>query len=228
MIDIIGSYKKMVFSLKPDNLKKQLAKEKGDLKQGLIYVLLASLIAVIAGIITTIGNFAFQGVAGGAATGGAGLGTAGLGMGLGIILTVVLTPIMSVVLSLLFTAITWGIAKVLGGVGSFGNQYYHFSIVGGAIGGGIGIISAAVSIIPCLGGLVSLVLLAYSFYVAYLIYKSVHKLSSAKAAILVIIPIIIFIGLVIIAAVIFASMFATILAGMASGAGTVPITPVPS
>lgn len=143
-------------------------------------------------------------------------GVSALGFGVGAVLIIIGIPILLLVFSLLGTAITWALAKVLGGKGSFTDQFYHFSIPTG----GLGILSSLASLIPCVGFLIQLVLIVYSWYLAYLIYKEVHQLTTGKAVAVVAIPIVFALLLVVIVALVMATAMAGLLASLGMGLGS--------
>jgi hypothetical protein len=58
--------------------------------------------------------------------------------------------------------------------------------------------------------LVGLALDVYTMYPSYLVYKTVHKLSSARAAILVLIPIVVLFGLTLLAFALIGSSLAAL------------------
>ncbi len=191
-------YKKMVLSLVPDNLKKQLAEEKGTVGEGVKYVLLGSLVAgIINGIVILL--YALMG------------GDAASALFL-VLAYVIAVPIISVIFSFIGNGIMYFIAKALGGNGTFGNQHYHFSVTGS----GVSIVASLVSWIPCIGGVIGLVLGLYYFYVTYLIYRAVHNLSSGKAIVLTVLPIVVLIVLAIVFAAIFGALFLSAMQSLGS------------
>ncbi|HLC69189.1 MAG TPA: YIP1 family protein [Candidatus Bilamarchaeaceae archaeon] len=218
MVDIIGSYKKMILSLMPDNLKKQLAKEKGSLGQAIIYILLTALVADIVVIISMLlslgSNLAGLGMGGGENE----LAMAGFLGVTGIVVMavyVIAIPIIMIFWAFIQTGVMWVLAKILGGKGSFTSQLYHFSIVGG----GLTLITSLLSLIPCLGGLIAMVLGFYYLYPVYLVYKGVHQLSSGRAIALVLLPIVLLILLFVIIMILFAAAFASLLGALGAGGG---------
>jgi len=213
MTDILDMYKKMIYSIVPDNLKTQLDKEKGSLGEGVKYVLLGIAVMVAMSLV----GIAIQFLLGGSlalnseSRGMESFGAAGLSTGLEIIIVIILAPILILIWTFLATGVMWLLAKVLGGKGTFAEQYYHFAIVGG----GMSIITSILSIIDCLG-LIEILASLYFLYPTYLIYKSVHKLSSTRSVILVLLPIILFIVLVIAMFVLIGTMFASLIAALSS------------
>ena len=60
-MDIIGVYKKMVMSLVPENLLKQLKGETGTVGEGIRYILIASLVSIAVALISIVLNLVLQG-----------------------------------------------------------------------------------------------------------------------------------------------------------------------
>lgn len=207
---VVAMYKKMIMSVVPDNLKEQLAKEKGTVKDGVIYLALASVVAIIMGIIGMVAATSLSMI------GGSPNSMAMMGGSLiaGIVMIVILVPLIMIVGSLIGTYIMYMIAKALGGTGSFDQQFYHMAVMGG----GITVISSLFSIIPCVGDLVQLVAWVFSLYLGYLIYMSVHRVSSGKAILLTLLPTIIGVVLAVLLIIIFGALIATMIGGFA-GAG---------
>jgi hypothetical protein len=76
---------------------------------------------------------------------------------------------------------------MLGGTGEFGNYAYLNAVFQAPLS----IVQAVVSLVPFLGGCVSLILTIYGLVLAYYATKVGHNLTSGKAIAVVIIPIII-------------------------------------
>ncbi len=211
-MSIIRRYEQMFRSLAPENLKAQLKSMKGTLGDGAINIILSSIIASLMILVVFAIQMAFMGTA--SILGGTSLeSTAFAGLGIVLVLLIaVLIPVLAVVGSLIVTGVMWIIAKLLGGSGTFTQQFFQFSYPMG----GIMIISSVIGIIPCLGDLVSLVLSLYSLYIAFEIYRSVHKLSDARAILIVALPIILVILLGLLIVVLFAGLIASL---FAAGAG---------
>lgn len=203
-MSIVDRYTEMFQNVLPDNLKAQLKTKKGTLQDGAINVVLASIVVsfmmlvamglqmLLLGSISMVGDPSLDSAF------GAGMGFAGA------IAIAIVIPILSLVLSLVTTSVMWALARVLGGVGTYSDQFFQFSLPMG----GLMMISALIGIIPCLGDIASFVLFFYSFYVAFLVYKSVHKLNDSRAIILVLLPIIL-IGILAILAVVLVAGFLT-------------------
>jgi|GEM_PF-3172622 len=212
-MDIVGSYRKMILSLVPENLKTQLAKEKGTLGEGVKYYLLAALVVDIVLLISMLLQLSLSGV-GGAYQSEYGAAAAGVSL-VTMIVMLVIVPVLMIVGSLITTGLGYIVCRILGGTGTFENQYYHFAIVGG----GVAVISMIFAFIPCLGPLVNVVLSLYFLYPTFLIYGGVHKLSNGKAAFVTLLPLIFAVILLLIAFIIFGSMMAAILGSMPTPTG---------
>jgi len=195
-MDIIGLYKKMILSLVPANLEKQLKTDKGTLGDGIKnYVLAAILMAVIVGILALVQSLMF----------GAPIDAAIIG-----IITFLIVIVIAVVVgTLISTGLSYVWCKLLGGKGTFGDQYYQFSIVAS----GLLIVSAVLMVIPFIGSLIAGLLSVYYLYLVFLVYRSVHKFTDGRAAVAVIVP---FILLIILAVILFMFAFLTIMAIAAS------------
>lgn len=185
-MDIIGLYKKMVLSLLPSNLEKQLKTDKGTLGDGIKNVVLAALavdlLFLIAMVVQVVLFSSMADMAGDYGT----VAAFGGGFGIMTVVMLIVIPIIMVVVTLISTALSFVLCRILGGKGTFENQYYQFSIVGS----GLAIVGGIFNIIPLIGGLVLVLLDIYYLYPVYLVYKGVHKLSSLMAALAVFIPII--------------------------------------
>ncbi len=88
---------------------------------------------------------------------------------------IIFWPIAAVLLSFVRVFILFVIAKILGGTGSYKSYY-------GALG--IGVMPAWASVAPVLGPVLSL----WTIPIAVIVTASVHKLSTARAVLVVIIP----------------------------------------
>ena len=85
-----------------------------------------------------------------------------------------------VALSLLSMGISFVIAKIFGGTGSFGQMYCLFAVVAVPML----VINLLVSLIPFVGSLLSLLLGLYYLYLGVLIYEVVFGFSTLKAVLL--------------------------------------------
>ncbi|MFQ5405531.1 MAG: YIP1 family protein [Candidatus Micrarchaeia archaeon] len=112
-------------------------------------------------------------------------GPAGLVAGLiGVVGGVAGAVIFAVIFSLIGNGITWIIAKVLGGAGSFSTQYYVAALYTAPVI----LANIALGIIPVIGSLVGLLVGLYSIYLSVLMVKEVHQMSTLKAAVVVLLP----------------------------------------
>ncbi len=137
---------------------------------------------------------------------------------------VIVTPIFLVIAAFIGSAILFVIAKVLGAKGGFMEQTLGISLVFG----GYTLIDAPLTVlaaIPFIGwafSLIALLVALYALYSYYRLIKGVHKLSSIKAAIVILLPIVVAIVL----AAMLAAALAVMLAGMGLGAmGGMPQMP---
>jgi hypothetical protein len=211
-MDLIGLYKKMILSLVPENLKKQLSSEKGEIGEGIKYYLLAALVVDIIFLISMGLQIALSG-AGTALEGGYGDATGFLGLSVVLIVGIlILIPVMMVVGSLITTGLGYILCRILGGTGTYANQFYHFAVVGG----GLAVVNSIVGLVPCIGSLITLALSLYYIYPTFLIYRSVHKLSNTRAGFVALFPLILAIILLVVAVVLFASAMTALLGSMSS------------
>ncbi len=215
-MDIIATYKKMVMSLIPDNLEKQLSSEKGEIGEGMKYYLLAALVVDITLLISVGLQLALSG-AGGAFEGADTAAIAGSSM-IWILALLVIIPILLIILPFITTGLGFILCKILGGTGTFANQFYQFAIVAS----GLMVINSIVGLVPCLGGLIAFALSIYYIYPTFLIYRSVHKLSNVRAGFVAIFPWILLVLLVILLFVLFASAMAALLGSLSSVSGSSP------
>lgn len=173
-----------------DRILKQY-KGKGTLKEALINIVLSSLVPAGAMLIifVLIGLFLGAVFGGLASLGDAGGLMAGAGFGVGTIIIgiiyAVIVVIMTPIVWFIVHGIYWVLAKLLGGTGSYIEQFYFGSFVVGATN-----ILMPLYFIPCVGMLASMVVSLYTYFLIYKIVKSVHGLSTGRAAAVVLIPIV--------------------------------------
>lgn len=117
---------------------------------------------------------------------GAGAPLLGLGLSAVIVFPLVCVAVL-VVASLVGEGLLFAFAKLLGGKGSFAQQYYLSSVIvfPAAFLGFIGMI---LGLIPFLGVLASLALSIYAFYLHVLAVKEAHGFSVLRALAAVILP----------------------------------------
>ena len=201
-MDIVGLYKKMILSLIPDNLEKGLKTDKGTLGDGIKnYALAAILAGVIMAIVALVQSLMF----------GAPIDAVVISA----IMVLIIMVIAVVIGTLISTALSYVWCKLLGGKGTFADQYYQFSIVAS----GLLIVSSILMIVPVVGSLVAGLLALYYLYPVFLVYRSVHKFTDGRSAIAVLLPFVLLIILLIIGMLFFAVMLAGIFGAMsASGA----------
>ena len=231
-MSIIERYKKMLFGLFPDELKKQLAQEKGTTMDGIVNLLFASIPVVILALLglavqmVVLGGLSMLGgmnevvsespvfseypaLAALLEFGSASSILARLAW------IVVGIPVVIVAVALLSTLVTFILAKLLGGTGTFSEQFFQFSYPNG----GKTVIQNILRIIPCIGPILEYLLEIFYLYPAFIIYKRVHKLSDARAALLVAIPIIVLMLIAIVMFILAAAMVVALI-GAISGAAS--------
>lgn len=107
--------------------------------------------------------------------------------------------LLEVIETFINVGIIWVIARILGGKGSFAQQYYLTSLYVAPL-----LAIAILFFIPILGTLLVLVLGLYSLYLLYLIVKDVHAFSTGRAVLAAfVIPIIlvIIIGVILVGSI---------------------------
>lgn len=176
------------------------SRKKASLEEGAKQLAIGLVVAgVISGIITTIYT---------------------LGIG---VASIVLTPIGmligGLICYLVANAVFWVIAKVLGGKGGYGQQFHLSALMVVPVV----VINAILGIIPVLGGLVGLLVSLYGIWLQILAVKEAHAFSTERAAVAVLLPIVVLGLLVAIFAVMFAAVLGAVgLAGLAAALGTMP------
>lgn len=116
-------------------------------------------------------------------TGGLFAGMSGAGAFLGIII--------SPIIFLIVVGIVHLIATVLGGKGDFGRYAY----LSAAIGAPVSIVNAFLGFIPVVGGCVVALLSIYSLILNYFAIKVAYSLTSGRAIVVILIPLIIVFGI---------------------------------
>ncbi|MFA6530148.1 MAG: YIP1 family protein [Candidatus Micrarchaeia archaeon] len=199
---IIERIKVWLQMLKPEGTDAVLKqyKGKGDLKESLINYLIGS--AIISAMIFILYLLIFVLFASLFAPMLASAGNNGLTAAGGtLLMAVLIAALVGVVcfigipiLSYISQGVYWILAKILGGKGTYTEQTFFGSMLGGAFA----VIAPAiivVSLIPCLGTIVSFVVGAYELYLAYKIIKTVHGLDQLRAAVVVLLPLVVLVGL---------------------------------
>ncbi|MBI5051122.1 YIP1 family protein [Candidatus Micrarchaeota archaeon] len=130
-------------------------------------------------------------------------------------INIVLIPIIWTVVLLLFTGVVWILAKIMGGTGTFAQQFYLSSLVqaGYLLPAGILVLLSIIPFLNILVYIVWFVFLCYSLYLDMKIVRMVNNLSRVKAAIAYLLPIVVVMAIL-------AIMFAVLAAAMTTlGAG---------
>ncbi|MFH1750860.1 MAG: YIP1 family protein [Candidatus Micrarchaeota archaeon] len=117
------------------------------------------------------------------------------------------TVVIGIILSIIGVGILYLIAMLLGGKGTFTQQYYLMSIFSVPI--------VVLSLIPIVGILVSL----YGLYLLTLALKEVHAFDTMKAVLVWLIPVIL---MVILAAIFAATIFAALMGAAGTGGTGLP------
>ncbi len=153
--------------LKP---KETFQKEKANasLKEGVMNILAASvIISVLFSIVVLIFGASL-------------IPQLGFLAGAGVVLIILAIFIFFVVIELIGTfinvGIIWIVAKLLGGTGSYDQQYYLTSLFTAPL-----LVLLVLMVIPLIGWLVMFVVSIYSLYLLYLVIKQVHGLSTGRA-----------------------------------------------
>ncbi|MEM2137827.1 MAG: YIP1 family protein [Candidatus Anstonellaceae archaeon] len=113
---------------------------------------------------------------------------------------IVAYPILFVIFGLIGSALMFVLAKILGGKGGFMEQTLGFALLTGGYYA-LSFPFIVLSGIPLLGfffGLLTLLLSLYNLYNEYLLVKRIHQFSSMRAAIFIILPVIIAIIIVVV------------------------------
>lgn len=140
------------------------------------------------------------------------------------VVAVVIYPIIMVIAAFIGSAIYFILAKIFGGKGGYMVQTYGLTLVmGGSLF--ISFPLMALSPIPCVGFvlyLASMVVGLYALYGYYRVIKSLHALSTGKAAAVIIIPILIAIAIAFVLAIVATAMLAAMLGSVAAGTAAYP------
>jgi len=168
----VSDYRRMLNSLRPGYLIKQLETDKrGTFAVGLRFLALGFFALLIASLIQIP------------------LSTYLIGTGMqysysmnqlvGLAALLILMVVIIIFISAMFL-----FARLLGGVGSFSSHFYHLSI----LTGGMLTVVAFLNLLPFIGLFLSLGAVFYSVYLSFLVYSRLHKLSRFRAILLSIIP----------------------------------------
>jgi hypothetical protein len=181
-MDILEQVKFWLNCLNPKTFKEVMAKDKGkgDLIEASKNILISSIImAIPMGLVLIVLGL----LMGSKLPSYFGLPFAALAV-LYVIIMVIVAPISFLIIQ----GVYWVLAKLLGGKGEYRQQAYLASL----FTAGVYLISI-LCIVPCLGSIVSIALMMLLIYLEYLLISNVHKLGSAKAALVVLAPILLFI-----------------------------------
>ncbi len=105
-------------------------------------------------------------------------------IGINLVFSLILTPIITPIAFMIGSAIYFVIAKLLGGVGDFEKHTYILATFSAPLL----VVNGALSIIPVLGGCISIVVYIYQAVLTYFAFKSVHELSAGKAILVALSP----------------------------------------
>ena len=184
----------------------------GPLSGAAVTLMFAGLInAVVNGLVNLIVLVAFFGLLGGGigglaagANGGMMGGAVGGAIGLvaavvAFIIGVILTPIIVIIAGFIVSAIYFVIARVLGGKGSFTLQTHGFALVfaGTML---LALPFNVLGLLPWVGGIFAIAAMLvnlYSIYSYYRLFRAVHQLSSMRAAVVTLLPVLVLAALLV-------------------------------
>ncbi|MFA6035734.1 MAG: Yip1 family protein [Candidatus Micrarchaeia archaeon] len=129
----------------------------------------------------------------------------------GLVVGAIMGAIFVPIAALIFSGIVYIVAKLLGGKGTFTQQFYLVTLATATGSLLIGVLG----VIPCLGALISIVGGLYLLYVEIVVMRDLHQISTVKAAVAVLTPIVI---LLILAFVLFMAFIVAMLAALGIGA----------
>ncbi|MBU0635766.1 YIP1 family protein [Candidatus Micrarchaeota archaeon] len=114
-------------------------------------------------------------------------------VGLGL-LAIIIVPIIMAIVLVIVSAVSWGIltviARLLGGTGTFTQNYFLASRLLWPMFV-ISIIVSLISLIPIIGPLINILWLLYALYLSLVVLSVANKISTVKAFIVWIIPVIV-------------------------------------
>lgn len=178
---------------KPKEVFAKRKKEADVMAAAKTYAILGGIVGLFYGIMLAFLGALFAAVPG--------LGwVAALGI-LAIPVSIILFAVLEVIGTLIGFGILYVIAKLLGGTGDFKTHYYLPSLYILPLM----VLMLVLAIIPILGAIANLVLMVYSLYLLTLAFKEAHGLSTGKAVLVWLLPIVLFIILWV---VLFASLLA--------------------
>ncbi|MCD6477929.1 MAG: YIP1 family protein [Candidatus Aenigmarchaeota archaeon] len=162
-----------------ETFKKQ--EKKADLGEGVKHIGIAG---IITGFIVGLAAAAGLTVAGSMF----GLSTFGAAAGIGaFLISLILTPIVAVIMWLIWSGVLYIFAMIFGGKGSYTTQSYLIAIYTAPLM----IITGIIGLIPVAGGAINFLIGLYSLYLLTLALKQAHKVTTERAVIIWLIPVII-------------------------------------
>jgi D-xylose transport system permease protein len=114
---------------------------------------------------------------------------------------------------LLFQGLFYGFAKAFSGQGTFVQQAYTFLLFQVPLG----ILSSLLAFIPAAGAYLGIIVGIYEIVLSILAIMGVHKLSSGKASVVVLIPIVALIALLVVGILLLPALVEALLRGMQGG-----------
>lgn len=149
---------------------------------GAIYGLLLALAQVVLGGLNFLG-------------GNAGMGALFAGLGIvSIIILPIVFALLMVIFSVILIGVVWIVAKLLGGKGTFADNYYLYSRLAFPtfVIGAVLFILGLIPVVGVLFGLISFVFNIYMLYVFVILVSVANKVSKARAIVILLIPAVIF------------------------------------
>ncbi|MFH1393943.1 MAG: hypothetical protein ABII71_04210 [Candidatus Micrarchaeota archaeon] len=176
----LNAYIKMLRSMLPNVMKEQLKNEKGDVVLGMKYLIFGSLVVALT-------TFISMSIVILSAPELPSMEAAVFGILYSLVFLFATIPTLLVGSAVIGIALTYKVARTLGGKGAFADHFYHLALLSGglAVSGGI------MLLIPVLNFWLLIAQWMYSFYLAYLIYRNVHKLGQFMSGMLAAFPIVI-------------------------------------
>ncbi|MFH0737935.1 MAG: YIP1 family protein [Candidatus Micrarchaeota archaeon] len=209
-----------------------VAKEKGGILERMVDLYVSSLIGIIIMIIAAFPNYILQSVI-------KGTDLAALALSIPLVIGIYLALwLVGPVLSFLYSLLVFAVAKLLGGVGDLRAHFNAYALPGLAVFvlflpatilmvplqwlGAIPLVNLCACLIILPLSIAGTILDLYGIYLSYLAFKEVHKLSSARAAAVVVLPVLLIAGIAIaLVAIFYALLFAyfTAMVGAMTAAG---------
>ena len=123
--------------------------------------------------------------------------------GINLVFSLVLTPILTPIAFLIGSTIYFVVAKLLGGTGTFEKHTYMLA----AFSSPLLVVNGLVSIIPFVGGCIAFAVYFYQIVLTYFAIKTVHELSSGKAILVALTPLLIFLVCAVLWLIAFSAIF---------------------